>query len=54
MKTGIVRRIDKNLDEQIREIAKKNDMNYSEASRELAKIKKDIKNKSNLIREIRW
>lgn len=53
MGNGIIKRIDKELDSQINDLAKKNNMKYREASREVANMVKQVRGKS-FTREIRF
>ena len=53
MKSSEVRRINKELAEEIEKVAKKNQMKFLEASREIARMLKQKQNKK-FIREIEF
>ena len=50
-----IKRISLELDEQINSLALKNNIRYTDASRELAKLSKDFKiGKNKIFKEIKW
>lgn len=53
MKKSIVKRISKEMDCAIEDFAKKNDMGYTEASRDMAKLSKRMKG-SKVLKELEF
>lgn len=54
MKTGRIRRISIELDDEILDLSKKNGLRFIDASREIAKATKGIKSNNKILKEIRW
>lgn len=50
---GIIKRIDKELAEEIKKFAEKNNMTFRQASKEFAILKKIKFSKQNLVKEIK-